>query len=82
MLNVRLTKDLEKKLADYSERMHQTKSEVVKEALVEYLSKAKIEQSPFAVGEDLFGKAGSGSDDASTTYKSVLKKKLSEKHAH
>ena len=82
MLNVRINKDLEKKLTDYSERMQQTKSEVVKEALVEYLSKTKIEQTPFELGTDLFGQAGSGKADASTTYKAALKKKIHEKHAH
>jgi hypothetical protein len=82
MLNVRLNKDLEKKLADYSERMQQTKSEVVKEALVAYLNKSTTEQTPYELGMDLFGQSGSGKVDGSSTYKSRLKDKLNEKHAH
>ena len=82
MLNVRINKDLEKKLADYGERMHQTRSEVVKEALATYLSKASSEQTPYESGADLFGQSGSGRDDGSTTYKSTLRKNLGEKHAH
>lgn len=82
MLNVRLNKEIEKKLASYSQQMNLSKSFVVKEALVAYLSKTQQEHSPFDLGEDLFGSEASGNADASTTYKSTLKEKLREKHSH
>ncbi|MFY0600619.1 MAG: hypothetical protein JXR03_13185 [Cyclobacteriaceae bacterium] len=82
MLNVRLNKELEKKLNSYSQQHDLTKSDVVKEALAVYLKKAKAEQSPFEVGEDLFGNEGSGNKNASTTYKDTLRKKLHEKRSH
>jgi len=47
-----------------------------------YFNSAKTDQSPYEMGEDLFGKRGSGHADASTTYKTKLKKKLNEKHSH
>ncbi len=82
MLNVRLDKDTEKKLKDYSDMHNQSKSSVVKEALAHYFTKDEAAQSPFFLGSDLFGAAGSGDSQASVTYKSKLKQKLNEKHSH
>ena len=82
MLNVRLDKDTEKKLKDYSTAHNQSKSSVVKEALVQYLSKEQASQSPYDLGSDLFGAEGSGDTKASVSYKSRLKEKLNEKHSH
>ena len=82
MLNVRLHKDLEKMLERYSSQNHLTKSQVVKEALVAYLSKADIDKSAYDLGEDLFGVEGSDRTDASTTYKNRIKEKLRAKHSH
>lgn len=82
MLNVRLPKDLEKKLKQYSEQADVPKSFVVKEALTQYFSRKEQVSSPFAVGADLFGLEGSGDAHGSTQYKAKLKQKLSEKHAH
>jgi len=82
MLNVRLDKDLEKKLASYSVENNSTKSSIVKEALTMYFSKKEIQASAYELGANLFGAAGSGNTNASTTYKNQLKKKLNEKHTH
>jgi len=82
MLNVRLNKEIEEKLKDYSEQLNQSKSSIVKEALAMYFNKEKFNQSPYDLGDDLFGKEGSGIIDASATYKSRLKQKLDAKHSH
>ncbi len=82
MLNVRLNKELDKKLSNYSIENSSTKSSIVKEALAMYFTKKETQVSAYEIGEDLFGAAGSGNSDASTTYKKKLKEKLSEKHAH
>lgn len=82
ILNVRLDEGTEKKLSDYSSQMNTTKSSVVKEALAMYFNKQESKQLPFALGHDLFGAASSGNTDSSTSYKSKLKEKLREKHAH
>ncbi len=82
MLNVRLDKDTEKKLRDYAEQNATSKSSIVKEALAMYFSKTNQKQTSFDLGADLFGPASSGQSDLSKTYKSKLKKKINEKHAH
>ncbi|GAB4244788.1 MAG: ribbon-helix-helix domain-containing protein [Ekhidna sp.] len=82
MLNVRLDETTNQKLAEYSKQQGSSKSSIVKEALAMYFSKEQAKQLPFTLGKDLFGKVGSGHSDHSTTFKSKLKTKLSEKHAH
>ncbi|MFY0605125.1 MAG: ribbon-helix-helix protein, CopG family [Cyclobacteriaceae bacterium] len=82
MLNVRLNEELEKKLKQYSDQTDLSKSSIVKEALAQYFSAKEKEASPYALGTDLFGLAGSGKKDLSITYKDRLKAKLSEKHTH
>ncbi len=82
MLNVRLDKELEKKLKNYSLESNSSKSSVVKEALVQYFKKHEVTQSAHELGEDLFGVAGSGNPEASSTYKKSLKEKLHEKHTY
>lgn len=82
ILNVRLDEKTEKKLSDYSNQMNTTKSSVVKEALALYFNKEESKQLPFALGQDLFGTVSSGNTDSSHNYKSKLKDKLREKHAH
>ncbi len=82
MLNVRLNKELEKKLDTYSVENNSTKSSVVKEALAMYFTKKEARASAYELGSDLFGATASGNTDASTTYKRKLKEKLNEKHTH
>ncbi|MEM6830098.1 MAG: CopG family transcriptional regulator [Bacteroidota bacterium] len=82
MLNVRLSKDQEKKLNDYCYLKDVSKSQVVKEALAMYLSSNHSTKSPYELGHDLFGKEKSGESIKSVTYKESLKKKLNEKYPH
>ncbi|MFY0652268.1 MAG: ribbon-helix-helix protein, CopG family [Cyclobacteriaceae bacterium] len=82
MLNVRLDEEIEKKLSQYTQEHDLSKSMVVKEALSQYLTKKHMQQRPFELGKDLFGADSSGQSDISSTYKSKLKQKLDEKHAH
>jgi predicted DNA-binding protein len=77
-----MNEELEKKLKQYSQQKNVSKSTIVKEALMEYFRKEEMNQTPYELGADLFGLAGSGDSDASTTYKSKLKNKLREKHSH
>ncbi|MDW3211947.1 MAG: hypothetical protein R8N23_18900 [Reichenbachiella sp.] len=82
MLNVRLDKDTEKILKDYSELNNVSKTDVVKEALALYFSRKKATKQPYGLGEDLFGAGQSGDTDRSSNYKSKLREKLHEKHSH
>lgn len=82
MLNVRLSEETEKELLQYCELEGLTKTDVVKEALVAYLSEKRKSKSAYEAGSDLFGLEGSGNNDASTTYKQKVKQKLHAKHSH
>ncbi|MEO9968098.1 MAG: CopG family transcriptional regulator [Reichenbachiella sp.] len=82
MLNVRLDKDTEKTLKQYSEQNNMSKTAVVKEALALYFTKETESKSPYELGGDLFGIEGSGQADRSTTYKAKLREKLHAKHSH
>lgn len=82
MLNVRLSKETEKILVQYCEDEGLSKSSVVKEALVAYLSQKMSSKSAYEAGIDLFGKEGSRDSNRSVTYKQRLKEKLNAKHAH
>ncbi|QSE98021.1 ribbon-helix-helix protein, CopG family [Fulvivirga lutea] len=82
MLNVRLDKELEKKLQEYSNETHTSKTDIVKEALALYFSKKEKSKDPFLIGQDLFGVESSGQKNLSSNYKKILKKKLNDKHTH
>jgi predicted DNA-binding protein len=82
MLTVRLPVQTEEELNDFCERNRITKSQAVKEALAMYMENNRVLASPYELGADLFGQEGSGQKDASTTYKTQLKKMLDEKYTH
>lgn len=82
MLNVRLDDSTEKALKKYAKEHQTAKSNVVKEALVMYLTKKDMEENPFAIGADLFGADMSGETSKSQSYKSALNQKLNEKYPH
>ena len=78
MFSVRLDDELDKKIQALSEKTKANKSEIVREALTEYLETREAEDKPFDLGQDLFGRFGSGKGDLSTTYKKRIKEKLNE----
>jgi len=78
MFSVRLDDELDKKIQALSEKTKANKSEIVREALTEYLEAREAEDKPFDLGQDLFGRFGSGKGDLSTTYKKRIKEKLNE----
>jgi len=78
MFSVRLDDELDKKIRALSKKTKATKSEIVREALTEYLEAREAEDKPFDLGQDLFGRFGSGKGDLSTTYKKRIKEKLNE----
>ncbi|MEQ8241010.1 MAG: CopG family transcriptional regulator [Cyclobacteriaceae bacterium] len=81
MLNVRLDAEQEKQLKKYIEQHNVSKTSVVKEALELYFAKEDLKQSPYELGNDLFGAASSHEGDLSTSYKRKLKDKLVAKHS-
>lgn len=79
MRSVRLPDEIEKELKSLSKQKKVSCSNIIKEALVDYISKEKKYDRPFETGKKYFGKRGSGESDRSTTYKSKIKSKIREK---
>ncbi|MDR9419163.1 CopG family ribbon-helix-helix protein [Gracilimonas sp.] len=75
MRSIRLSEEIEKDLEAIADQKKTSRSNIVKEALVEYMAKEKKYNQPFELGERYFGKFGSGETDCSTSYKSRIKKK-------
>ena len=79
MFSMRLDKETEKKLYEISEKESMSRSDVVKEALEQYIINYERKSSPYALGEDLFGNYGSGNPDDSVNYKKKVKQLINEK---
>lgn len=82
MLSIRLPQELEEKLDMISAVENATKSDIVRKALEEYISQHAQDKNPYALGEDLFDKYGSGNGTLSTEYKERVKEKINAKIAH
>lgn len=82
MRSIRLSEEMEKDLEAIADQKKTSRSNIVKEALVEYMEKEKKYNQPYELGERYFGKFGSGESSRSKTYKSKIKDKLRDKHAH
>lgn len=80
MFSIRLPKELEKKVEELSKKEQVTKSEIVREALQEYIEKREKTEHPYLLGEDLFGNYGSGSGSRSVEYKKIVRDKIHAKN--
>ncbi|MEW5785372.1 MAG: CopG family transcriptional regulator [Bacillota bacterium] len=74
-----MPEELEKKLVFYAARNRVTKKEIVKRALENYFSLHENQAGPYELGQDLFGKYGSGNGSLSTNYKQLVREKIHEK---
>jgi predicted DNA-binding protein len=81
MISIRLDSDLEDKLKQIAEAEKLTKSDVIKRALKLYFKEYEHQKSAYELGDDLFGKYGSGKGNLSMDYKIILKSKLNEKYS-
>jgi len=82
MLTVRLSEDLEKEIERIATEEKATKSQVIKNALKEYIKKRKLNKTPYELGKDLFGKFEFDEESLSKSYKEKIKEKLLEKYSH
>ena len=82
MISLRLPKDLEEKLESISAKEQVTKSDVIREALEKYLVDFEKSQLPYELGEELFGKHGSGDGKLSKEYKKRVREKIHEKMSY
>lgn len=80
MLTVRLPKQTEEKLEALSKQLNTTKSELVKQAITEYMQ--KINDNPYETGKDLFGSDDSKVADGSVKYKQNIRSYIHEKHSN
>lgn len=81
MRSVRLTPEIEKELEILANQKNVSRSAIIKEALVEYMTKEKTYNQPYKTGEKYFGKRGSGEHDRSVTYKSRIKSRIGDKQS-
>ncbi|MEP2446691.1 MAG: CopG family transcriptional regulator [Balneola sp.] len=81
MRSVRLPEELDKQLEMLADQKKVSRSNIIKEALVEYMAKEKKYNQPYKLGARYFGKHGSGESDRSVNYKSRIKNKLRDKHS-
>jgi predicted DNA-binding protein len=79
MFSVRLPSDLENKISIISKKKKLNKSEIVREAIEEYIVKIENEELPFDLGKDLFGRYCSGDGNLSEKYKHKVKEKIRAK---
>ena len=82
MLTVRLPSDLETEIDRLATTEKKTKSDIIKEALREYIASHRKWNSSYKLGQDLFGIVSSDDSIRSKTYKKRVKDKLGEKYAH
>jgi predicted DNA-binding protein len=80
MTTVRLPLDIEQKLEILSRTKHKSKTELIKEALEKLFYQAESEKDSYEIGEDYFGKYGSGNGSLSVNYKQILKGKINAKY--
>ena len=82
MISVRLSEELKAKLEAVAKQKNMTKSDVVKEALSQYIIGQQMKQSPYELGKDLFGLHGSGEHDLSKSYKQKVREKIDAKNSY
>ncbi|EEG76046.1 ribbon-helix-helix protein, CopG family [Dethiobacter alkaliphilus] len=73
MISIRLPQELEKKLEEFAVKEQMTKSDIIRKALQVFLENQELREQPYLLGEDLFGKCGSGSASLSTEYKKKVR---------
>jgi hypothetical protein len=82
MISINLSSDYESQLNEIARNENTTISEIVEKAIRLYLNRHALQETPYHLGKDLFGKYGSGKGNLSQNYKKILRKKLCEKHSH
>ena len=82
MLTVRLPDELESEINRIASEEKKSKSEIVKDALQRFVEEHRGMKSSYELGQDLFGRVGSGESNRSQTYRKKVKEKIRAKHSH
>ena len=80
MISLRLPPDIEKKISSVARTVGKTKSQIIKESILEFLEKHEEEMTPFELGKDLFGRFSSEKTDLAENRKNYLKSKMKQKN--
>ncbi|WCL50724.1 ribbon-helix-helix protein, CopG family [Leptospira sp. GIMC2001] len=80
MISLRLPPELERKLDSFAKSEGKSRTEIVKDSILEYMKARGSKKSPFDLGLDLFGKYSSDNDDLAQNRKKYLKKFIGMKN--
>jgi RHH-type transcriptional regulator, rel operon repressor / antitoxin RelB len=75
-VSLRLEKQLEQELERTAEEEGLTKSQMLRQCLIEYLQRKKSSHLAWELGKDLFGKVGSSRGDLAAKHKRIFREKL------
>ena len=83
MISLRLPFELEQELNTIAKLESTTKTQIVREAIVQFIAnlKEKKSQTPYSLGHDLFG-VYEDDENLSSNYKNKLDEILNEKYSH
>lgn len=79
MTTVRLPIEIEQRLQLLAQKKHKSKTDLIREALEKLFIQEESEKDSYELGEEYFGKYGSGDGSLSITYKDKLKDKINAK---
>jgi predicted DNA-binding protein len=79
MTTVRLPIEIEQRLEILARKKHKSKTGIIREALEKLFIQEESEKDSYELGEEYFGKYGSGDGSLSITYKDKLKDKINAK---
>ena len=75
-ISLRLDKELEQELERSARDEGLTKSQFIRQCLVEHFARQKIANPAWEFGKDLFGQAASGRDDLARDHSRILREKV------
>ena len=78
MITLRLDPDLEKEISTVAKNIGITKSDLIRQSLIEYLGKLE-RPNAWELGKDFFGRYSSGLGNLSVDRKTILKEKIRAK---
>ncbi|MFA4794654.1 ribbon-helix-helix protein, CopG family [Leptospira kirschneri] len=81
MISLRLPPELERKLDTFARSEGKSRSEIVKESIIEYIKNHGNIKTPFELGEDLFGKHSTDISDLSQNRKKYLRQSIQGKRS-
>ena len=82
MFSIRLPDELDDQVNRIAEEEQTSKSQVVKEALAQYITDYFAQVSAYDAGKEYFGRHGSGQNNLSANHKNLIREKIRAKHTH